>query len=108
MLTRGAGGPLSDGAAERSPITRASSPDSVESSDRRSLGGGAMTFTHPHGTHGRRQPRGPLMRLGNRMMSRRVRRAGGRTMMGMHLLVLHTIGAKSGEPRQTPVAWFPG
>ena len=28
--------------------------------------------------------------------------------MGMHLLVLHTVGAKSGEPRQTPLAWFPG
>jgi deazaflavin-dependent oxidoreductase (nitroreductase family) len=28
--------------------------------------------------------------------------------MGMDLLFLTTIGSKSGEPRTTPVAWFPG
>jgi deazaflavin-dependent oxidoreductase (nitroreductase family) len=48
------------------------------------------------------------MRLGNRVMAGRVRKASGKPMMGMHLLVLHTVGAKSGRPRQTPVAWFPG
>ncbi|MDH2415035.1 nitroreductase/quinone reductase family protein [Nocardioides sp. CER19] len=67
-----------------------------------------MSFTHPHGTRGRRQPRGALVRFGNKMMAGRVRKAGGKKMMGMHLLVLHTVGAKSGQPRQTPVAWFPG
>ena len=67
-----------------------------------------MTFTHPHGTRGRKAPHGPLMRWGNKMMAGRVRKAGSKPMMGMHLLVLHTVGAKSGQPRQTPVAWFPG
>ena len=67
-----------------------------------------MAFTHPHGTHGRKQPRGVLMRWGNKMMAGRARRARGKTMMGMQVLVLNTVGAKTGKPRQTPVAWFPG
>jgi deazaflavin-dependent oxidoreductase (nitroreductase family) len=67
-----------------------------------------MPFTHPHGTRGARQPRGMLMRWGNKMMAGRVRKSGSKPMMGMQLLVLHTVGAKTGEPRQTPVAWFPG
>jgi deazaflavin-dependent oxidoreductase (nitroreductase family) len=29
-------------------------------------------------------------------------------MMGMNVLVLNTVGKKSGAPRSTPVAWFPG
>ena len=33
--------------------------------------------------------------------------AGNATMMGMELLVLQTVGRRSGHPRQTPVAWFP-
>ncbi|AEG44322.1 nitroreductase family deazaflavin-dependent oxidoreductase [Isoptericola variabilis] len=36
---------------------------------------------------------------------RRLRTRGGR-QMGMDLLVLHTVGRRSGEPRQTPLAWF--
>jgi deazaflavin-dependent oxidoreductase (nitroreductase family) len=43
-------------------------------------------------------------------MSRRMinwhRRKGNR-FMGMNLLYLTTVGAKTGEKRQTPVAWFP-
>ena len=38
---------------------------------------------------------------------KRVRRKGGR-VMGMNALVLHTVGAKSGAERATPLAWFPG
>ncbi|MEV5834200.1 nitroreductase family deazaflavin-dependent oxidoreductase [Nocardia sp. NPDC052112] len=48
----------------------------------------------------------PVTRLMNRFMSARARRGGGRAM-GMNLLVLHTIGRKSGQPRQSPVGWFP-
>lgn len=27
--------------------------------------------------------------------------------MGMDLLILHTVGRRSGQPRQSPVTWFP-
>ncbi|WP_425953622.1 nitroreductase/quinone reductase family protein [Xylanimonas sp. McL0601] len=33
--------------------------------------------------------------------------SGNATMMGMELLVLQTVGRRTGRPRQTPVAWFP-
>ncbi|MGP4114704.1 nitroreductase family deazaflavin-dependent oxidoreductase [Streptomyces sp. 4N509B] len=36
---------------------------------------------------------------------RRIRRGRG-TFMGMNLLVLTTVGRRSGERRETPVAWF--
>jgi deazaflavin-dependent oxidoreductase (nitroreductase family) len=45
--------------------------------------------------------------VANRLTTRRLRRKGG-TLMGMDALVLHTVGARTGEPRATPVAWFPG
>jgi deazaflavin-dependent oxidoreductase (nitroreductase family) len=35
----------------------------------------------------------------------RIRRKGGR-MMGMDLLILHTVGRRSGQPRQSPLSWF--
>jgi deazaflavin-dependent oxidoreductase (nitroreductase family) len=41
------------------------------------------------------------------MSVNRVRRAGGRTM-GMNVLILHTIGRRTGQEHATPVAWFPG
>jgi deazaflavin-dependent oxidoreductase (nitroreductase family) len=41
----------------------------------------------------------------NARMNRKVRRGRG-TFMGMEVLVLHTVGRRSGEPRETPVAWF--
>lgn len=28
------------------------------------------------------------------------------TFMGMEVLILHTVGRHSGEPRESPVAWF--
>jgi deazaflavin-dependent oxidoreductase (nitroreductase family) len=41
----------------------------------------------------------------NARMSRKIR--GGRgTFMGMDVLILHTVGRRSGQPRETPVAWF--
>ncbi|MFC4004266.1 nitroreductase family deazaflavin-dependent oxidoreductase [Prauserella oleivorans] len=48
-----------------------------------------------------------LQRRANTGRVARIRRKGG-TSMGMELLVLHTVGHRSGQPHQTPVAWFPG
>ncbi|NED99065.1 nitroreductase family deazaflavin-dependent oxidoreductase [Phytoactinopolyspora halotolerans] len=36
---------------------------------------------------------------------RKIRRGRG-SFMGMDLLILHTVGRRSGQPRETPVAWF--
>ena len=41
----------------------------------------------------------------NARMNRKVRRGRG-AFMGMDVLVLNTVGRRSGEPRETPVAWF--
>ena len=64
-----------------------------------------MSFSHPRGTRGGAMPRGPVMRLVNKLAARHVRRTGGQAM-GMDLLVLHTVGRKSGEERTTPLARF--
>jgi deazaflavin-dependent oxidoreductase (nitroreductase family) len=41
----------------------------------------------------------------NARMNRKVRRGRGK-FMGMDVLILHTVGRRSGESRETPVAWF--
>lgn len=41
----------------------------------------------------------------NARTNRKVRRGRGK-LMGMDVLILHTVGRHSGEPRETPVAWF--
>lgn len=41
----------------------------------------------------------------NGRVIRKVRRGTG-SMMGMDVLVLTTVGRRSGQPRETPVAWF--
>jgi deazaflavin-dependent oxidoreductase (nitroreductase family) len=41
----------------------------------------------------------------NARMSRKIRRGRGR-FMGMDVLILNTVGRRSGQPRETPVAWF--
>lgn len=41
----------------------------------------------------------------NTRTNTRIRRKGSRSM-GMDLLILHTIGRRSGLPRETPVTWF--
>jgi deazaflavin-dependent oxidoreductase (nitroreductase family) len=66
-----------------------------------------MSFTHPQGTHGARQPAGRLTRWMNTVIARRARGAT-KPVMGMNVLVLTTIGRKSGKERSTPVARFPG
>ena len=68
-----------------------------------------MTFQKtPRGTYGARVPTssGPLSRWMGRQMSRQHRRKGGR-FMGMDVLFLTTTGARTGQRRETPVAWFP-
>jgi deazaflavin-dependent oxidoreductase (nitroreductase family) len=47
-----------------------------------------------------------MFRWMNRLLMGRARRAERRTM-GMNLLVLTTVGRRSGQPRSTPLAWFP-
>ena len=42
----------------------------------------------------------------NARMNRKIRRGRGK-FMGMDVLILHTVGRRSGQPQQTPVAWFP-
>lgn len=47
-----------------------------------------------------------MQRTMNARLRRRIRKGGGR-FMGMDVLILHTVGRRSGQPRQTPLAWFP-
>ena len=46
-----------------------------------------------------------VQRVMNSRMNSRVRRNRG-TFMGMDVLILHTVGRQSGQPRESPVAWF--
>jgi deazaflavin-dependent oxidoreductase (nitroreductase family) len=57
------------------------------------------------GNRGLRMPRF-LTRLGNRMMLRQFRRGGARTQGGIETLMLETVGAKSGEPRQAVLGFL--
>jgi len=41
----------------------------------------------------------------NARMNRKIRRGRG-DFMGMEVLILNTVGSRSGQPRETPVAWF--
>ena len=58
------------------------------------------------GTRGLRLPR-VLARLGNRMMVRKFRRGGARTQGGIETLLLRTVGAKSGQPREAILGFVP-
>jgi len=60
---------------------------------------------------GKRKPGTPgafsrwMQRKMNARMSRKIRRGRGE-FMGMDVLILNTVGRRSGQPRETPVAWF--
>lgn len=60
---------------------------------------------------GKRKPGTPgalsrwVQRTMNARMTRKIRRGRG-TFMGMDVLILNTVGRRSGQPRETPVAWF--
>lgn len=47
-----------------------------------------------------------MQRKMNARVNRKVRRGHGK-FMGMEVLILNTVGRRSGQPRETPVAWFP-
>jgi len=60
----------------------------------------------------RRRPKGTpgrlslwIQRRANASTATKIRRKGGQ-MMGMDLLVLHTVGRRTGEARENPLAWF--
>jgi deazaflavin-dependent oxidoreductase (nitroreductase family) len=55
------------------------------------------------GTRGARSPRGALLNWANKMTIKRIRKKSSSDM-----LVLTTVGRKSGAVRETPVRWFPG
>ena len=52
----------------------------------------------PNGTKGARMPKGRLLRVSTAMMARLYRATGG-GMGGHHMLLLTTVGARSGETR---------
>ncbi len=66
-----------------------------------------MSFSASNGTRGGRQPGGALMSWFNKRMAKKIRGKGGKAM-GLDPLLLITIGSKSGQVRETPVARFPG
>jgi deazaflavin-dependent oxidoreductase (nitroreductase family) len=70
-----------------------------------------MTQDQQAGSRAGRKPGTPgavsrwVQRKMNARMNRKIRRGRGR-FMGMDALILHTVGRRSGQPRETPVAWF--
>lgn len=60
---------------------------------------------------GKRRPGTPgafsrwMQQKANARVNRKIRRGRG-SFMGMDVLILNTVGRRSGEPRETPVAWF--
>jgi deazaflavin-dependent oxidoreductase (nitroreductase family) len=46
-----------------------------------------------------------MQRTMNARTIRKVRRGRGE-FMGMDVLILHTVGRRSGQPRETPVSWY--
>ena len=60
----------------------------------------------PSGTRGLRLPR-LLARLGNGMMLRSFRKGGARTQGGVETLMLETVGAKTGQVRQSILGYLP-
>jgi deazaflavin-dependent oxidoreductase (nitroreductase family) len=67
-----------------------------------------MSFDTQNGTRGARQPKGPFMRVVNRLVAGRIARKGRMPGMGFNALILITVGRKSGQERKSPLGWFPG
>ena len=63
----------------------------------------------PGGTRGPKAPAFavPVMRFMGNQMLKRFRRSGTGKAMGLDCLVLTTVGAKTGQQRQSLLAWFP-
>lgn len=69
-----------------------------------------MTFEKTaRGSYGKKTPGAntPMAKWANRFMIKRFRRSGGKRAMGMDMLVLTTIGARSGQQRETLLGSFP-
>jgi deazaflavin-dependent oxidoreductase (nitroreductase family) len=69
-----------------------------------------MTFEKtPRGTYGPKVPSFmvPFIRFMNSLMVRRFRRSGGGRAMGVDALVLTTVGAKTGQQRQSLLGYLP-
>ena len=64
-----------------------------------------MAFTSKAGTRGARQPGGFVLRTFNAFLAKRIRKGGGRAM-GLDTLLLITVGSKTGQTRETPLARF--
>jgi deazaflavin-dependent oxidoreductase (nitroreductase family) len=70
-----------------------------------------MDTNHQTGSRQGRKPGTPgtfsrwLQRTMNTRTNKKIRR-GRDTVMGMDALILNTIGRHSGQPRETPLAWF--
>jgi deazaflavin-dependent oxidoreductase (nitroreductase family) len=70
-----------------------------------------VSFDAAAGTRGRRVTTigGPVGRWLTRQIISQIRRRNGKMpILGFDVLVLTTIGARSGLERATPVGWFPG
>lgn len=65
-----------------------------------------MSFDTPDGTSGRRPPSGLFDRWLNKLAPTRIGRTVFGRLMGSDILVLTTIGRRSGTERTTPVAGF--
>ena len=63
----------------------------------------------PRGSYGPKIPSfvKPVMKFMGGLMIMRQRRSGSGKAMGMDCLVLTTVGAKTGQKRQTLLGWFP-
>ncbi|GAA1156018.1 nitroreductase family deazaflavin-dependent oxidoreductase [Kribbella jejuensis] len=66
-----------------------------------------MSFDTQAGTHGAWQPRGRALQWMNGLVKLLLRRSRRGKVGGFDMLVLRTIGRKSGTERQTPVSWIP-
>lgn len=55
-----------------------------------------------------RKPGGFSLWMQRKMNARMIRkvRKGRSQFMGMEVLILHTVGSRSGQPRETPVSWY--
>ena len=63
----------------------------------------------PRGSYGPRVPSfaKPVAKFFNNQMVKRFQRSGGGKAMGVECLVLTTVGAKTGQKRQTLLGWVP-
>src|ERR1019366_10043126 len=66
-----------------------------------------MSFDTRAGTRGLAMESGPFFRWTDQLMARRIVRKVF-SMFGFDVLVLSTIGRKSGIERTSQVCWFPG